>query len=102
MRLHVRALTRQAWALADAALRTIVEKNELSQIRPWTEEVAGTVTTHLLEPARIGDDPATSAPDDRHELPGRLGLFDSNGAPASGASILRRPMPHRLNAPPPR
>jgi choline dehydrogenase-like flavoprotein len=38
------------------------------------------LTAHPLSSCRIGDDPATSACDDRHELRGHPGLFVTDGA----------------------
>ncbi|MFJ8158095.1 FAD-dependent oxidoreductase [Streptomyces sp. NPDC094468] len=77
--------TRQAWDRADTALRGILEKDGMCQVRPWSESLAGTVTAHPLGSARIGDDPATSALDDTHELRGLHGLFvtDGSAVPAS-------------------
>ncbi|MER5409312.1 GMC family oxidoreductase [Streptomyces sp. NPDC002769] len=72
--------TRRAWDRADTALRDILEKDGLSRVRPWSEDVADTVTAHPLGSARIGDDPATSALTDGHELRGHSGLFVTDGA----------------------
>ncbi|MEU6080010.1 GMC family oxidoreductase [Streptomyces sp. NPDC047108] len=77
--------TRRGWREADAELRAILEKDGLARVRPWTEDVAGAVTAHPLSSSRIGDDPATSALDDLHELRGHRGLFvtDGSSVPAS-------------------
>ncbi|MGW2965174.1 GMC family oxidoreductase N-terminal domain-containing protein [Streptomyces sp. NPDC001220] len=85
MSFHPTTRTRQAWDRADTALRAIMEKDGLSRVRPWTEALAGTVTAHPLGSARLGDDPASSALDDRHELRGFTGLFvtDGSAVPAS-------------------
>ncbi|MEU6218201.1 GMC family oxidoreductase [Streptomyces sp. NPDC047022] len=80
MSFHPTSRTRQAWDRADTALRGILEKDGLSRVRPWGEEVAGTVTAHPLGSARIGDDPAVSALTDSHELRGHRGLFVTDGA----------------------
>ncbi|MCX5190926.1 GMC family oxidoreductase N-terminal domain-containing protein [Streptomyces sp. NBC_00268] len=85
MSFHPTTRTRQAWDRADTALRGILEKDGLSRVRPWTEDVAGSVTAHPLGSARIGDDPATSALNDKHELRGLTALFvtDGSAVPAS-------------------
>ncbi|MFF3877523.1 GMC family oxidoreductase N-terminal domain-containing protein [Streptomyces sp. NPDC001978] len=85
MSFHPTTRTRQAWDRADTALRGILERDGLSRVRPWTEDVAGSVTAHPLGSARIGDDPATSALNDKHELRGFTGLFvtDGSAVPAS-------------------
>ncbi|MFJ9752980.1 GMC family oxidoreductase N-terminal domain-containing protein [Streptomyces chartreusis] len=80
MSYHPTARTRQAWVRADIALRSILERDSLSYVRPWTEQVAGTVTAHPLGSARIGDDPNTSALTDTHELRGHPGLFVTDGS----------------------
>lgn len=85
MSLRPTARTRGAWNTADAALRSILEKDGLARVRPWSEAVAGTVTAHPIGSVRIGDDPATSALTDTHELRGHPGLFvtDGSAVPAS-------------------
>ena len=40
---------------------------------------------HPLASCRIGDDPATSALDDRHELRGHPGIFVTDGSAVPGA-----------------
>src|SRR5213078_5392757 len=47
---------------------------------PWSGEPGGAVTAHPLGSCRVGDDPATSALDDRHELRGHPGLFVTDAA----------------------
>jgi len=47
---------------------------------PLTTEVIGAPTVHPLSSCRIGDDPATSALDDRHELRGHPGIFVTDGS----------------------
>ncbi|MER8184590.1 GMC family oxidoreductase [Kitasatospora sp. NPDC094015] len=74
------ARTRAGWAAADAELRAVLQKDGLAEVRPWTEAVAGAVTAHPLGSCRIGDDPATSALTDQHELRGHPGLFVTDGA----------------------
>ncbi|WP_369199032.1 GMC family oxidoreductase N-terminal domain-containing protein [Streptomyces djakartensis] len=77
---HPTSRTGQAWSQADAALRSILEKDNLARVRPWAADVTGTVTAHPLGSARLGDDPATSALTDSHELRGHQGLFITDGS----------------------
>ncbi|MFD9124897.1 FAD-dependent oxidoreductase [Kitasatospora sp. NPDC059571] len=74
------AATRTGWDASDAELSAILEKDGLATVRPWTDEVGGAVTAHPLGSCRIGDDPRTSALDDRHELRGHPGIFVTDGA----------------------
>ncbi|MEU9130895.1 GMC family oxidoreductase [Kitasatospora sp. NPDC048540] len=85
MSYHPTARTRTAWQRADGALREILEKDGLAQVRPWSEDVAATVTAHPIGSARLGDDPATSALTDTHELRGHPGLFVTDGAAVPAA-----------------
>lgn len=80
MSYHPSKRTRQAWNTADSALRKILEKDGLSQVKPWAIEVAESVTAHPLGSARIGDNPTTSALTDTHELRGHPGLFITDGS----------------------
>jgi choline dehydrogenase-like flavoprotein len=66
--------------LADAACKEILEKDGLAQVTPWTNDVVGAYTVHPLSSCRIGDDPDTSACDDRHELRGHPGIFVTDGS----------------------
>ena len=77
------AQTLRGWAEADAELKDILERDGLARVRPWTNDVVGAYTVHPLSSCRIGDDPATSALDDRHELRGHPGIFvtDSSAVP---------------------
>jgi len=52
---------------------------------PWTNDVVGAYTVHPLASCRIGDDPATSALDDRHELRNHPGIFVTDGSAVPGA-----------------
>lgn len=52
---------------------------------PWTNDVIGAYTVHPLASCRIGDDPETSALDDRHELRGHPGIFVTDGSAVPGA-----------------
>jgi choline dehydrogenase-like flavoprotein len=77
--------TRAAWALADADVKDILERDGLSSVMPWSDEVIGAYTVHPLASCRIGDDPGTSALDDRHELRGHPGIFVTDGSAVPGA-----------------
>ena len=72
--------TLRGWELADAACKEILEKDGLAQVTPWTNDVVGAYTVHPLSSCRIGDDPETSALDDRHELRGHPGIFVTDGS----------------------
>jgi choline dehydrogenase-like flavoprotein len=72
--------TLRGWAEADAAVRDILERDGLSRVLPWTNDVVGAYTVHPLASCRIGDDPATSALDDRHELRHHPGIFVTDGS----------------------
>src|SRR5436305_14830406 len=68
----------RGWELADAKCKEIV--GDLGVVTPWTNDVVGAYTVHPLSSCRIGDDPATSALDDRHELRGHPGIFVTDGS----------------------
>lgn len=72
--------TLRGWAEADARVKEILEKDGLAKVMPWTNDVVGAYTVHPLSSCRIGDDPATSALDDRHELRGHPGIFVTDGS----------------------
>jgi enediyne biosynthesis protein E9 len=72
--------TLSGWAAADAACKEILEKDGLAKVTPWTNDVVGAYTVHPLSSCRIGDDPETSALDDRHELRGHPGIFVTDGS----------------------
>ncbi|OLF13001.1 glucose-methanol-choline oxidoreductase [Actinophytocola xinjiangensis] len=72
--------TLRGWAQADAKVKEILEKDGLATVMPWTNDVVGAYTVHPLSSCRIGDDPATSALDDRHELRGHPGIFVTDGS----------------------
>jgi len=78
------ANTLRGWALSDAEVRDILERDGLARVMPWTNDVVGAYTVHPLASCRIGDDPATSALDDRHELRGHPGIFVTDGAAVPG------------------
>jgi enediyne biosynthesis protein E9 len=77
--------TIRGWTKSDAAVRDILERDGLAQVLPWTNNVIGAYTVHPLASCRIGDDPATSALDDRHELRGQPGIFVTDGSAVPGA-----------------
>ncbi len=79
------ANTLHGWAQADTAVRSILERDGLAKVAPWTNDVVGAYTVHPLASCRIGDDPATSALDDHHELRNHPGIFvtDSSAVPAA-------------------
>jgi choline dehydrogenase-like flavoprotein len=100
--------TLRGWAEADAELKDILERDGLARVRPWTNDVVGAYTVHPLASCRIGDDPATSALDDRHELRGHPGIFvtDSSAVPSglcvnpalTIAALAERAMPGIVSA----
>jgi choline dehydrogenase-like flavoprotein len=72
--------TLRGWELADAKCKEILERDGLAKVTPWTNDVVGAYTVHPLSSCRIGDDPETSALDDRHELRGHPGIFVTDGS----------------------
>ncbi|GIH75458.1 FAD-dependent oxidoreductase [Planobispora longispora] len=72
--------TWRGWNLADAEVKDILERDGLATVTPWTNDLIGAYTVHPLASCRIGDDPATSALDDRHELRGHPGIFVTDGS----------------------
>jgi enediyne biosynthesis protein E9 len=79
------AATLRGWAEADAEITDILERDGLARVMPWTNDVVGAYTVHPLASCRIGDDPATSALDDRHELRNHPGIFVTDGSAVPGA-----------------
>ncbi|GID33056.1 FAD-dependent oxidoreductase [Paractinoplanes brasiliensis] len=77
--------TWRGWNLADAEIKDILERDGLARVAPWTNDLVGAYTVHPLSSCRIGDDPATSALDDRHELRGHPGIFVTDGSAVPGA-----------------
>lgn len=57
-----------AWAQSDAEAKEILEKDGLSKVMLWTHDVVGACTVRPLASCRMGDDPHTSALDDRNSL----------------------------------
>jgi choline dehydrogenase-like flavoprotein len=77
--------TRRGWDLSDADVKDIMERDGLATVTPWTNDLVGAYTVHPLASCRIGDDPATSALDDTHELRGHPGIFVTDGSAVPGA-----------------
>lgn len=75
-----RPTTVEAWRRADADVASIVERDGLGSVAPWTNDLVGAYTVHPLASCRIGDDPETSALDDHHELRGHPGIFVTDGS----------------------
>jgi choline dehydrogenase-like flavoprotein len=84
--------TLRAWADTDAEVRRIMEKDGLSRVAPWTNDLIGAYTVHPLASCRIGDDPATSALTDNHELRGHPGIFVTDGSAVPGALTVNPAM----------
>ncbi|WP_422739195.1 GMC family oxidoreductase N-terminal domain-containing protein [Micromonospora sp. WMMD729] len=85
LRYRPTANTRRGWSLADADVKDILERDGLARVMPWTNDLVGAYTVHPLASCRIGDDPATSALDDGHELRGHPGIFVTDGSAVPGA-----------------
>ncbi|MEV0678651.1 GMC family oxidoreductase [Actinosynnema sp. NPDC050436] len=77
--------TLAGWRRSDAAVKDVMERDGLSKVMPWTNDVVGAYTVHPLASCRIGDDPGTSALDDGHELRGHPGIFVTDGSAVPGA-----------------
>ncbi|WP_328904599.1 MULTISPECIES: GMC family oxidoreductase [unclassified Streptomyces] len=84
--------TVEAWAKSDAEVKEILEKDGLSQVMPWTNDLVGAYTVHPLASCRMGDDPHTSALDDRNELRGHPGIFVTDGSAVPGALTVNPAM----------
>ncbi|GAB6899189.1 FAD-dependent oxidoreductase [Kineosporia succinea] len=80
LRYRPRPSTLAAWARADADISDIVGRDGLGVARPWTNDLVGAYTVHPLSSCRVGDDPATSALDNGHELYGHPGIFVTDGS----------------------
>ncbi|WP_426502258.1 FAD-dependent oxidoreductase [Dactylosporangium sp. McL0621] len=85
LRYHPTGNTWRGWNLADAAVKDILERDGLARVMPWTNDLVGAYTVHPLSSCRIGDDPATSALDDGHELRNHPGIFVTDGSAVPGA-----------------
>lgn len=77
--------TLRGWAASDADIKDILERDGLARVTPWTNDVVGAYTVHPLSSCRIGDNPETSALDDRHELRQHPGIFVTDGSAVPGA-----------------
>ncbi|MGV9329386.1 FAD-dependent oxidoreductase [Streptosporangium sandarakinum] len=86
------ANTLRAWEMADADVKDILERDGLATVTPWTNDLVGAYTVHPLASCRIGDDPHTSALDDRHELRGHPGIFVTDGSAVPGALTVNPAM----------
>ncbi len=71
--------TAHGFALADAATRSIMTQDGLATHHLVTS-TNNIQCAHPLSSCRIGDDPASSALDDRHELRGHPGIFVTDAA----------------------
>jgi choline dehydrogenase-like flavoprotein len=85
LRYEPAATTLAAWAESDADVRDIFERDGLARVAPWTNDLVGAYTVHPLASCRIGDDPATSALDDGHQLRNHPGIFVTDGSAVPGA-----------------
>lgn len=84
--------TLSGWAKADAEVKEILERDGLAKVTPWTNDVVGAYTVHPLASCRIGDDPATSALDDSHELRDHPGIFVTDGSAVPGSLTVNPAM----------
>ncbi|HZD65547.1 MAG TPA: GMC family oxidoreductase [Acidimicrobiales bacterium] len=71
--------TEHGWALSDADVSAIIERDGLGVHYPWSGS-PNALTAHPLASCRMGDDPSLSALDDRNELRGHPGIFVTDGA----------------------
>ncbi|MFD3659493.1 GMC family oxidoreductase N-terminal domain-containing protein [Streptomyces sp. NPDC058659] len=98
------ANTQRAWTESDAVVKNILERDNLAQVMPWTNDVVGAYTVHPLASCRIGDDPHTSALNDHHELRGHPGIYVTDGSAVPAAltvnpaltisALAERAIPH--------
>lgn len=84
--------TRRGWAMADADVKRIVERDGLGTVAPWTNDVIGAYTVHPLASCRVGDDPDTSALHPNHELRGHAGIFVTDGSAVPAALTVNPAM----------
>lgn len=84
--------TWSAWNKSDAEVKEILEKDGLAKVMPWTNDLIGAYTVHPLASCRMGDDPRTSALDDRNELRGHPGIFVTDGSAVPGALTVNPAM----------
>ncbi|MFB7915423.1 FAD-dependent oxidoreductase [Streptomyces sp. NPDC056061] len=86
------ANTLHGWAQSDAEVKEIMEKDGLARVMPWTNDLVGAYTVHPLASCRMGDDPHTSALDDRNELRDHPGIFVTDGSAVPGALTVNPAM----------
>ncbi|NJP69026.1 FAD-dependent oxidoreductase [Streptomyces spiramenti] len=84
--------TWRGWEESDAEVREILERDGLARVLPWTNDLVGAYTVHPLASCRMGDDPDTSALDDRNELRGHPGIFVTDGSAVPGALTVNPAM----------
>jgi choline dehydrogenase-like flavoprotein len=84
--------TLNGWAKSDAEVKEIFSKDGIADVAPWTNDVVGAYTVHPLASCRIGDDPATSALDDGHQVWGHPGIFVTDGSAVPGALTVNPAM----------
>ncbi|WP_103502622.1 MULTISPECIES: FAD-dependent oxidoreductase [unclassified Streptomyces] len=89
---HPTRNTWRGWNESDRAVREILEKDGLAKVMPWTNDLVGAYTVHPLASCRLGDDPHTSALDDRNELRGHPGIFVTDGSAVPGALTVNPAM----------
>ena len=84
LRYDIAPETQHGFNLSDKACRSIMTKDGLATHHLVTS-TNNIQCAHPLASCRIGDDPATSACDDRHELRGHPGIFvtDASSVPTS-------------------
>lgn len=87
-----RESTLRAWAMADAEVADILERDGLAEVAAWTNDLVGAYTVHPLASCRIGDDPETSALSDNHELRNHPGIFVTDGSAVPGALTVNPAM----------
>ncbi|MEU7991028.1 FAD-dependent oxidoreductase [Streptosporangium canum] len=92
LRYNPTANTLRGWAEADAEVKDILERDGLAEVAAWTNDVVGAYTVHPLASCRVGDDPDTSALDDRNELRGHPGIFVTDGSAVPGALTVNPAM----------
>jgi choline dehydrogenase-like flavoprotein len=89
---HPAQSTLDAWAMADADVKDILERDGLARVGAWTNDLVGAYTVHPLASCRMGDDPDTSALDDRNELRNHPGIFVTDGSAVPGALTVNPAM----------
>jgi len=84
LRYDIAPQTQHGYDLSDAASRSIMTRDGLASFH-LVKSTDNIQCAHPLASCRIGDDPNTSALDDRHELRGHPGIFvtDASSVPTS-------------------